>query len=253
MMAKAISTSLYDFCVGSYRLVVFILFGNPLSMCIYNLLAPRKTAEFAKNQALFGERLYAFYERMALKWPFYWAKWWMRLEDLGNYSVKQQIKYFFKVSFKNDTAVAALKAMQKGKKFNLSWPESYEELFCKYGERKLPVEENRSYTEGICTVGYRVNLTVTEFMMRNVRLSYNALKTVIRKAGNNRDLREELKKYLASGRLNDAQFEMLIDSVTLNHSGGNLQMFGILLDYVKRYGIDEKYLERIEQQFPKPF
>lgn len=249
MSTKPISTCLTDCFIFMVRLFVFVLFGNPLSMFVLNLFAPRNTAEFAKNQNLFGTRIYRYYERHALKWPFYWARWWMKLEDLSDYAVKQQIQYFFKVATKNKTEAEALKAMSK-KQF---WPDAHEALFFKYGEKELPMQELRSHTYGQCIVCKTVNLNVREFMMRHVRLSYNALKETIKCSETNEDLRDELKKYLASGKLNDAQFEMLIDAVTISAGKGYLQLFGIFIDYIKRYGISDKYLRRIERKYPKSF
>ena len=228
---------------------MFILFGNPLSMFVFNLLMPSRAVAFAGNRNIFGERIYAFYEQMALKWPFHWAKWWMKLNDLPKYTVKQQIQYLFKVAFRNHTEVEALKAMRT----KLLWPDVYEELFFKYGSKTLPINETRWHTYGRCDVGHHANVNVMEFMMRNVRLSYNALQEVIKCSRYNDDLRDELKKYLASGKLNDAQFEMLIDAVAIDTGKGYLQLFGIFIDYIKRYGISDKYLRRIERKYPKSF
>ena len=102
-MTKAMSSWLSDAFCFVFRLLVFILFGNPLSMSVINLLFPRLAAKFAQNPLYFGPKIYAFYERHALKCPFYWAKEWMQLEKLASYSVNQQVKYFLKVSFKNKT------------------------------------------------------------------------------------------------------------------------------------------------------
>ena len=46
---------------------------------------------------------------------------------------------------------------------------------------------------------------------------------------------------------------MLIDAVTTSPGSGDLQMLGVLLGYIERYGISEEHKSRIEAQFPRPF
>ena len=250
-MAKAVSTSLYDFFMFCYRLVIFIVFGNPLSMFFLNLLAPRYVAEFAKNRAVFGENIYHFYEYCALKMPFYWVKWWMKVENIRKYSDKRQIKYFLKVSFKNGTAVKTLKAMMSadGMVFN----KACETLFFKYGDKELPVKKELRYktlADG-SSGAYLGRDTVMVFMMRNVRLDYWSLKEVLRRAVYNEDLREELKKYLASGKLNEDQTRSLIDTAFTSKGSSNLQILGLLVDYINRYGISDSNKEYTRSVAPE--
>lgn len=247
-MAKAISTSLYDLCVCIYRLVVFILLGNPLSMCILNLFAPRKTAEFAKNRNLFGEQLYSFYERVALKWPFFWAKWWMLLENIRKYTIKQQIQYFFKVSFKNNTAEDTLKKMRGGDSYRMS--EACRKLFFSYGDKELPITETRWYqNDSVSVMG--VHPTVRDFMMRNIRLDSAAMQLVFNRAIWSEDTRNELRKYLSRGAICYYDLNMLIDSAADKGEGADLRMLGILLDYIKRYGLEREMLDHAEVKYPK--
>ncbi len=249
-MAKAMSSWLSDAFCFVFRLLVFILFGNPLSMCIINLLFPRLAAKFAQNPLYFGPKIYAFYEQHALKWPFYWAKEWMLLENLASYSVNQQVKYFLKVSFKNKTPEKALDAMKK----HLFWPDAFDTLFFKYGNKKLPLKKECHWKEvGTCSVGYWVNVTVADFMMRHTRLSYNALEVVIKKAVHSDFVREELQKYLATGALNESQLDLLIDAVSTDSGSGDFPMLGVLMEYVKRYNLRKEHWQRIKKQFPQPF
>lgn len=253
-MAKSISTCLSDFFMFIVRLFEFILFGNPLSMCVFNFFAPHKTAKFAQNKALFGEDILSFYEYFALDWPFIWARYWMKLEKIHLYPVDRQVKYFLKVAVKNSTGAATLKAMQKTKDGDtFFWPDAYETLFFKYGDTELPYEETRSHTKDKCIFIHYANVTVIEFMMRNVRLSWNALDEVVRRAAVNDDMRDELKKYLSKGRLNDSQFNILVDAVATEPESGDLQMLGVLLDYVKSYGISEQQMSRIQSQYSQVF
>ena len=249
-MAKAMSSWLSDASCFVFRLLVFVLFGNQLSMWFVNLLFPRLAAKFARDERYFGPKIYAFYERHALKWPFHWAKWWMKIENMESYSVKQQVKYFLKVSFKNNTAAKALEAMKK----RIFWPDAFEVLFFKYGNKKLPLKpETHMIRKGDCSIAYWVNITVADFMMRNTRLSYNALEAVIKKAVYNDFSREELRKYLASGALNCSQLDLLIDAVSTDNFSGDLQMLGVLIDYVKRYNLRKEHWQRIKKQYPRQF
>lgn len=251
MATKPISSWVSDAILFVFRLCVFIVFGNPLSMFFINLLAPHCAAEFAKNQAYFGEKIYRFYEYLALKLPFHWAKWWMKLENIRKYTANQQIKYFLKVSFKNNTAVETLKAMMSAE--GMTFNDACEKLFFKYGDKKLPVKELHSREEGGCVCAWRDNITVCIFMMRNVRLDYWSLQEVIKRAVHDENLREELKKYMASGRLMAQQLDLLLDAVATNSGEGHLQMLGILLDYVRRYGLLPQQTERIAKQYPQQF
>lgn len=249
-MTKAMSTWLSDAFDFVFRLLVFILFGNPLSMWFINLLFPKIAATFARNELYFGPKIYAFYEKYALKWPFYWAKQWMVLEKLSSYGVEQQVQYFLKVSFKNKTEVKTLDAMKK----HSFWPDTFEILFFKYGNKKLPLKPETHWKKvGECSVGYWVDVTVADFMMRHTRLSYNALEVAIKRAMNSDFAREELHKYLTSGALNESQLYLLIDAVANDSGSGDFQMLGVLIDYVKRYNLRKEHWQRIKEHYPRPF
>lgn len=249
-MAKAMSTLLSDAFVFVFRLLVFILFGNPLSMWSINLLFPWLAAKFARNELYFGPKIYAFYEQHALKWPFYWSKNWILLEKMASYSTKQQVQYFLEVSFKNKTEVEVLNAMKKQR----FWPETFEILFFKYGDKKLPYPPELHVENFVNhSISYRVYLTVSDFMMRHTRLSYNALAAAIQKAMYNDFACEELKKYLASGALNSEQLKLLIDAVSTNNGSGNFPILGVLREYVKRYNLRKEHWQRIKEHYPQSF
>ena len=46
---------------------------------------------------------------------------------------------------------------------------------------------------------------------------------------------------------------MLIDAVTTDCHGGDLQLLGVLLEYIKRYGLSVEHMCHIQSQYPKPF
>jgi hypothetical protein len=178
----------------------------------------------------------------------------MKLEKIHLYPVDRQVKYFLKVAVKNSTEAATLKAMQKTRDDDtMFWPDTYETLFFKYGDTKLPYKETRSHMQGVCLVIHMANVTVMEFMMRNVRLSWRALQEVVNRAKINDDMRTELGKYLSKGRINDSQFNILVDAVATEPGSGDLQMLGVLLDYIKSYGISEQQMSRIQSQYSQVF
>lgn len=247
MAQKPISTCMSDALIFIFRLCIFILFGNPLSMFIHNLLFPEETAEFARNRNIFGAKIYTFYERLALTWPFYWAKWWMKLDKLSDYTPNQQVQYLLKVAFRNQTEVEALKAMSKEE----LWPAAYEKLFVSYGKLCLPLRQRDVRDRNYMPKWYMHY--VAEFMMQNVRLSYQALKNVIAWAAQDEQVMSTLKQYLASGKLNDAQFMLLTDAVSENQSGGNLKLLDVVIDYVKRYGISTEHMAHVRARYPRQF
>ena len=249
-MVKAVSTWLFDLFIFTVKLLVFVLFGNPLSMFIFNFWAPHKAVEFVKNDTLFGNDVRKFYERIALKWPFFWARWWMNLEDIAQYSVKQQVAYFFKVAVKNKTKAKTLKAMRKDHQSEEFWPDAYDTLFFKYGDKKIPIQEHERDGN---LIRYHDYVTVMVYMVQNVRLSGSALLRLIKYATVSEDMLIELKKYLTSGKLNDSHFELLIDAVTTDPDSGDLKVFGVLLEYIRRYGISDEFMRRIEAQYPQSF
>ena len=98
-----VSTKLMSLCVYGMASLFFLLAGNPLSMFLLNWRRPKTAAKFVRWEVLFGDRIRAFYTRLALKWPFKWAKWWIELDDLKNYSVSEQLIYQSEV--RNDNEV----------------------------------------------------------------------------------------------------------------------------------------------------
>ncbi len=95
---KPVSTKIWNFFVGVIDYLVFIVFGNPATMVVFNFFSPRLTRLWVRNKRYFGESIYAFYTWMFTKLPFRWAKWWLNPKDLQNYSVNKQVMYFNKVS-----------------------------------------------------------------------------------------------------------------------------------------------------------
>ena len=259
-MSKPVSTGIYDVFVNVYRTVLFVLIGNPLSMFVINLFIPSQAAAFVGNSDYFGDGIAAFYTKCALKWPFRWAKWWMKAENISAYTVEQQVKYFFKVSFKNKTEVETLKAMpQKG----LFWPDAYETLFFKYGKEWLPITESRQapgvfYESGehLYQCSYMRSTLVMEFMMMFCRLSYNAFAEVVKSAQKSQsgivigDMQIALKNYLRRGAVSSTQVKLLAEAVP-DGGGCNLQMLGIMTDYIKRYGVEKEIVQFLKSELPQ--
>lgn len=119
-----VSTRIWNFLVDVINFFVFLVFGNPLSMFVLNLLSPRLTHLWAKNKTYFGPNIYAFYANLALKMPFRWAKWWLDQTDatyLQEFSTKQQVSFFNKVSptvqtfnaLSSDAVIALIQQLSK--------------------------------------------------------------------------------------------------------------------------------------------
>ena len=115
---------MWHFLVDVIDFFVFLVFGNPLSMFVLNLLSPRLTHLWAKNKTYFGPNIYAFYANLALKMPFRWAKWWLDQTDatyLQEFSTKQQVSFFNKVSptvqtfnaLSSDAVIALIQQLSK--------------------------------------------------------------------------------------------------------------------------------------------
>lgn len=244
MATKSISTGLYDLCLYCCRFVVFIVFGNPLSMFLYNLMFPWAAAAFANDRNIFGETIYAFYEHLAIKWPFYWARHWMKLDDLSKYTVEQQIKYLVKVAFPNHTEVAALKAIPREfdgeKEF---WSTAYDKLFFEHGKERIPYFDD---DDGLHWDGW----TIAAFMMCHVRLSWNAFEQAIAWVIDGTMAVSHLEHYLKSGKLNDSQFELLITAT--NEEENTTKLLEVLADYIKHYGISKELLEFVRTQCRQP-
>ena len=193
---------------------------------------PHLAAKFVQtSDALFGKTCREFYESQALQWPFFWAKWWINLNNLGDCQAKQQVQYFLKVSFKNKTSAETLKAMH----CDSDYEDPYRMLFFEYGDVKTPYAENVSVMDDSCAVSWTHCLTVREFLMRHIRLSYNMLEKAI-----DDRMYYQLQKYIATGALNDAQFELLVRKTEKTQEK---LLIAIVADYVSRYGITEKYTD----------
>lgn len=82
-------------------IIGFVLLGlllNPLMMLLFHTFNPRFAASLAHNTFFCGERVKAFYTKLALQWPYKWSKWWItpdRLEILNDF---QQKDYYLTVS-----------------------------------------------------------------------------------------------------------------------------------------------------------
>lgn len=179
-----VSTRIWNFLVDVINFFVFVTFGNPLSMFVLNLLAPRLTHLWAKNKTYFGPNIYAFYANLALKMPFRWAKWWMDPKDatdLYELSVKKQIAFFNKVSPTAET-------------FNVLSPEAVITLI-----KQLPKEELFA-------------------LIPKIRFSANALAYL--RAAHRYDILEE---YIRHGALSIADLNSFIEAVAEQSSEAKIR------------------------------
>lgn len=102
---KMVPVSTMCFYILFYMVAIiwFAVFLNPLTLLILNLVAPTLAATLVHNEAYCGNTVRNFYTRLALKWPFKWAKWWITPDLLQNYTTEQQMTYFRYVNGSENT------------------------------------------------------------------------------------------------------------------------------------------------------
>lgn len=101
-----ISTKALNFFRDVGAFLVLCLVGNPVSMFCLNMAFPGLAAKFAHNLTFCNEKMCKFYTKLALKWPYYWAMWWIDRKNLSKYSAEEQIDYFFDVDNSEKTLFA---------------------------------------------------------------------------------------------------------------------------------------------------
>ncbi len=84
----------------------FLLILNPITLFVLNIFKPRWANDFAHSDELYSERCQKFFTRQAKKWPWHWAKWWYKLDELKYLSEKQQIDYYNNVNSSIETLMA---------------------------------------------------------------------------------------------------------------------------------------------------
>ncbi|MBR6355881.1 MAG: hypothetical protein IKR92_03395, partial [Alphaproteobacteria bacterium] len=94
MKAKDFFAKMEDVALAIASGVMFILFCNPLSLFVFNLLFPENAARFVREFIGFNDFWRNFYTKNALKWPFWWSRWWITLDNLKTVSVRKQIAYY---------------------------------------------------------------------------------------------------------------------------------------------------------------
>ena len=207
------STKLFYLVLNIVDLAIFIVVANPLSMLIINLISPRYAAEITSEPKLFGDNCRGFYTRLALKWPFKWAKWWIPTERLKEYTIEQQKIYFKEVSHRPEVLWA------------LS-PEAWADLM-----------ESGSY---IYTLNY-----MGEYLQKRDDL-FAALLDLACKNQKSEGL---IKQYMNCGTLPKTQMAILVEKVCSDPAGVLSRM---LREYVYRCGISNEMLESIRQKETMP-
>ncbi len=187
----------------------FLVLFNPLSIFLINLFKPSLSAKMAHSKTYCGDTICGFYTYLALKWPFKWAKWWIPLDKLRDYTVREQEIYF------ND--------VHRGKE--VLWalsPEAWARL----------MKNIYAYPFKVLADG-----------MRERNDLFAALLDLTSKEGKEREL---LKQYMHYGALPKPQMEILVDNVRKESSQGKHEvLFRILCDYIERCGFSKEMTERI--------
>lgn len=96
------STLMFMLIVIAFGFAMLALFVNPITMLFFNTFNPRFAASLAHNSFFCGERLKAFYTKLALKWPYQWSKWWITSERLESLNDHQQKEYYLTVNNSDD-------------------------------------------------------------------------------------------------------------------------------------------------------
>lgn len=99
----AMSTKVFNLFGDAYLFIWWVILCNPLSMLVINLFKPKFAAKLAHQRLFCGEQMCSFYTKLALKWGFKWAKWWLTPDLLKNYTPEQQLKYFLVVNQNQNT------------------------------------------------------------------------------------------------------------------------------------------------------
>ena len=203
-----VSTRIWNFLVDVINFFVFLVFGNPLSMFVLNLLSPRLTHLWAKNKTYFGPNIYAFYANLALKMPFRWAKWWLDQTDatyLQEFSTKQQVSFFNKVS----PTVQTFNALSSEANIALIQQLSKEQLYA---------------------------------LMPQIRFSQNVL-TYLRQSGHF----DILHEYIRHGALSIAALRDFVEFVTID-SPYYEQKIRFLEAYAMRYTLSETDINTLQNR-----
>ncbi len=207
-----ISTKALNFLRDVGALLILCLLGNPVSMFCLNIAFPSLAAKFAHNSLIFSEGMCAFYTKLALKLPYYWAMWWIDKRNLPQYSANEQIEYYFNVDSSESTLFAmstqAVKALIQG------YPQAFEYI-----------AENSG------------------------RLRDEMFEEIINRATKRLPFwRDVLEKRLKQGTLTKCQVTLLVEkAIEENRYSSNSQYFGRnLFRYVKRCGLSEALEHRVK-------
>lgn len=113
-MATSNSKSFFDLPVTTqlvYLILTLLGFGfllifNPITLFVLNIFKPAWANDFAHSDELYSERCQKFFTRQAKKWPWHWAKWWYKLDELKHLSEERQLDYYKNVNHSTQTLTA---------------------------------------------------------------------------------------------------------------------------------------------------
>ena len=187
----------------------FLVFFNPLSLFLINLFKPSLAARMAHSEIYCGGTICKFYTYLALKWPFKWAKWWIPLDKLCNYTIREQEIFFNEVQRSKE----AMWAMS---------PQAWAWLM-----RKIYAYPFKVLADGL----------------RDRNDFFEALLQVTSEEGREREL---IKQYMHYGALPKPQMEILVKKVCEESAADqHAALFNILCDYIKRCGFNREMSEKI--------
>ena len=221
MKAKDFFAKMEDVALVIASDVVLILFCNPISLFVLNLFFPRRTAKFVLEFIGFNRHWRRLYTKSALKWPFWWSRWWITYDNLETVSVRKQVAYYLT----NLNRSAVLDAMSSEAQVALV--------------RKRLDKMNEIY--GI------MRLTDAMFEEWLRQLIAKGRKTKHLNTEDWQKLYEPLCKYLKRGKIPFSQLMILTRVAVAEYNNSARPLMWYLSDYIERFGLSKKQLEEIAQ------
>ena len=221
MKAKDFFAKMEDVALAIASGVMFILFCNPLSLFVFNLFFPENAARFVREFIGFNDRWRSFYTKSALKWPFWWSRWWITLDNLKTVSVRKQIAYYLT----NLNRSAVLEAMSSEAQVALV-RKRLDRMNEIYGIMRLTDEMFEEWLRQLIAKGRRTKHLNIEGWQK---------------------LFAPLCNFLKRGKLPFSQVMILTRAAVDEYNNSARPLMWYLNDYIERYGLSKKQLEEIAQ------
>ncbi|MBR6355224.1 MAG: hypothetical protein IKR92_00070 [Alphaproteobacteria bacterium] len=182
---------------------------NPLVLLVINLVAPAFAAAMVHTKDYCGKTVCKLYTRLALKWPFKWAKWWITPDLLQNYTIDEQITYFRLVNSSEEAL------------WKLS-PEAWARLV-----------KNNGYFPFEC-------------LAKGMKERNDLFSALLDLTVSEQKVRALIRGYMEAGTLPKTQAEILIEKACAESEKYASGVVGrILCEYIERCGISREMMENV--------